>query len=180
MRNKRDLTTGKIIAKAAKLLEKEGQHGLSLHKLARSLKIKTPSLYNHISGYDDLMEELSIYGMNILKDKWNQEELEIETLMDLFLEFAQEYPELCKLTQSPPIKVSIKWNQQADSVAAIPIKLVGELSKNKDEVVHKVRFLRSFLYGFSDLLSEEGFQKEQSLKETYAFSKKRVLEVIID
>lgn len=178
MRKRRDLTTHKIIEKAAELLESEGRNGLSLHKLARSLRIKTPSLYNHISGYDDLMEELSVYGMKLLKDKWDMEDLNLETLMDLFLEFAQEYPELCKLTQSPPIRVSKKWNQQAHSVSIVPILLVSKYSKKEDEVIHKIRFLRSFLYGFSNLLVEEGFQKEESLRETYAFSKERILKAI--
>ena len=180
MRKKRDLSTEKIIYQAAKLLEVEGREGLSLHKLARSLKIKTPSLYNHISSYDDLMEELSIYGMKILMNKWSQRDIDLETLMDLFLEFASEHPVLCKLTQSPPIKVSTKWNQQADNVAQIPIQVIGQLSKNQDEVVHKVRFLRSFLYGFSYLLLEEGFQKEDSLKETYIYAKKGILRLIKD
>lgn len=59
-----------IISKAVELVNKVGIEHITLKMLADNLGVKSPSLYNHINGLDDLKEQLMIYG-------WKQTEQRI-------------------------------------------------------------------------------------------------------
>lgn len=64
-----NISRERIIETAANLSNKAGLENLSLKMIAEELKIKSPSLYNHVSSLDDIKKQLMLYG-------WKQ----IETL----------------------------------------------------------------------------------------------------
>ena len=65
---KRGLDKVSVIAAAAELANENGLDGLSLKDLAKHLDIRSPSLYNHISGLDELKREIMLYGWEQLGD----------------------------------------------------------------------------------------------------------------
>ena len=67
-----NISRERIIETAANLSNKAGLENLSLKMIAEELKIKSPSLYNHVSSLDDIKKQLMLYG-------WKQiEKLTIE------------------------------------------------------------------------------------------------------
>lgn len=53
---RRRLTPEAIVSKALRLADEEGFEALSMRKLAGSLGVTAMSLYNHVSGKDDLLD----------------------------------------------------------------------------------------------------------------------------
>lgn len=53
------LTSDKVVAAAADIADRKGLEGLSLSVLADTLGVRVPSLYKHVSGYDDLLRRLA-------------------------------------------------------------------------------------------------------------------------
>ena len=67
-----NISRERIIETAANLSNKAGLENLSLKMIAEELKIKSPSLYNHVSSLDVIKKQLMLYG-------WKQiEKLTIE------------------------------------------------------------------------------------------------------
>lgn len=52
-----------VIRAAAELADAQGLSGVSLKSVAEKLHIRTPSLYNHISGLEELLRETAHQGM---------------------------------------------------------------------------------------------------------------------
>src|SRR3990172_1685194 len=65
--------TKQIVVKAAvDMINREGRETLSLNRLADSLGIRTPSLYNHVDGLPGLMRELSILNARTLAERLSE------------------------------------------------------------------------------------------------------------
>ncbi|MCY8160167.1 TetR family transcriptional regulator, partial [Bacillus licheniformis] len=52
-----------VLEAAAALADEEGIHEVTLASLSKRLNVKSPSLYNHIKGLNDLRKELALYGL---------------------------------------------------------------------------------------------------------------------
>ena len=63
------MTETRIIEVAIEIINQEGFANLSLKKVSKKLKIKSPSLYNHISNLEDLKNKISLYGWKQLEEK---------------------------------------------------------------------------------------------------------------
>ena len=74
-----NISRERIIETAANLSNKAGLENLSLKMIAEELKIKSPSLYNHVSSLDDIIIKESlqrcfgITNMKVLKKKMQPE-----------------------------------------------------------------------------------------------------------
>ena len=56
-----------ILEVAAKMADNKGIANVSLKSLAEELGVKSPSLYKHISGLEELNQELMLYGWKALE-----------------------------------------------------------------------------------------------------------------
>ena len=56
------LDANMVIHRAAQLVNEVGLENITLKMLADDLGVKSPSLYNHIGGLEDLKMQLMIYG----------------------------------------------------------------------------------------------------------------------
>ena len=63
------MTETRIIEVTIEIINQEGFANLSLKKVAKKLKIKSPSLYNRISNLEDLKNKISLYGWKQLEEK---------------------------------------------------------------------------------------------------------------
>ena len=57
---KKGLTRDLIIDTALRMTEEKGPFACSMRELADALDVKAASLYNHISGMDDLMSQVGL------------------------------------------------------------------------------------------------------------------------
>lgn len=66
---KTGLNENLIIKRAAELANEAGIEKVSLKLLAEDLQVKSPSLYNYVSGLDDLREKIMLYGWKQMEEK---------------------------------------------------------------------------------------------------------------
>ena len=90
-------TRDKILREAEKLISAQGVYGFNLKAIAEKLSIRTPSIYKHFPGKDDIVIELSrkfIVGLSN-QFRLNTEQEPNTNLMDglsKFVEFNINHP----------------------------------------------------------------------------------------
>src|SRR5512142_1960100 len=62
------LSGGEVVAAAAGLADEIGYAGLTMGLLAERLGVRTPSLYKHVGGLDDLQHKLATLAMTEVGD----------------------------------------------------------------------------------------------------------------
>ena len=70
-----------ILETAGKIADTKGISSLTLKALAEELGVKSPSLYKHISGLDELNKELMLYGWKSLEKEINNQQKTINDMI---------------------------------------------------------------------------------------------------
>lgn len=109
-----------IAEEALRLVEEEGVEGLTTRKLAKRLGVEGPSLYNHISGRDDLLDEMH----GIIDEHVDASALDHEDWRVGLTAFARSYrrafdvrPELVATIASRPVRHSVALRAYDDMFA---------------------------------------------------------------
>lgn len=179
---KKGLDKVSVIAAAAELANENGLDGLSLKDLAKHLEIRSPSLYNHISGLDELKREIMLYG-------WEQ-------LGDALLNAAEEHSgydaikAMCRAfyryaAENKGVFGAMLWyNKYTDessmnATAAMfsqLYKTLGDAGISREMSEHLIRTLRGFLEGFSLLVNNGAFGHPADIDESFELS----LDVLVE
>ncbi len=67
--SKNNISDALIVETSARISNKVGLDNLSLKRIADELNIKSPSLYNHISGLEEIKIQLMFYGWKQMEEK---------------------------------------------------------------------------------------------------------------
>lgn len=179
---KNSITTEIIIETAAKLSNRTGLDSLSLKDIAEELNIKSPSLYNHVSGLDEIKEKLMIYGWKQVEDKMIDSVIgyagyeALENMCYSFYEYAKEN----KGVFSAMLwynKFETTENKNATTrLFDMMFKILRPLEISDDKINHIIRTLRSFLEGFALLVNNNAFGNPISIDDSFKFS----LEIILN
>jgi AcrR family transcriptional regulator len=148
------LTEEIIVKEAVKIVAENGINGLYLRDLAQRLGVKTPALYNHISGIDELKSSIGAYARKALNDKL-REATDGKSREDAFIaatyvyrDFARNEPGLYSAVSHIPVSAD-----EDPSVRGLaPLReLIGSFNISEDDKVHFIRALRAALHGFVSL-----------------------------
>lgn len=152
-----------IISKAVELVNKVGIEHITLKMLADNLGVKSPSLYNHINGLDDLKEQLMIYG-------WKQTEQRIlHTVIGMsgydairamcyaFYDYATENPGVFDVMLWYNKFQSDEMEMATSELLSIIFKITKSLNLPDDYCFHLIRTFRGFLEGFFLLVNNGSF-----------------------
>ena len=153
-----NISRERIIETAANLSNKAGLENLSLKMIAEELKIKSPSLYNHVSSLDDIKKQLMLYG-------WKQ----IETLTIEAAVGVTGYEALKNMCYA-------FYKNATRKLFEMIFKVMKTVNISDENINHIIRTLRSFLEGFSLLVNNNAFGNPVSIKESFDLS----LEIIIN
>lgn len=166
----------KVIIKAAQIADEKGLSNLSLKVLAQELGIKSPSLYKHISGIEELHTELMIYG-------WKQLELAIidqvmgkakdeavHAMCDAYYYFAMEHPGVYESMQWYNRYSSEKNKNATDGIYKITGKIFEPYYLTKEQRMHLVRTFRGFLQGYLTIAIHNGFGATAPVKDSFDVS----------
>lgn len=167
-----------VIFRAAQLANEIGIENITLKILANDLNIQPPSIYNHISGLDNLKKELMIYG-------WRQMEEQIveavagisgydaiEVICHTFLKYA---------TTNPGVFNAMLWynkfeNDEAQNATtklfSVVFKIFSSLGISQENSDHLIRTFRSFLEGFALLVNNNAFGNPISINDSFELSLK--------
>ena len=62
----------KIVETAAEIADANGVQEVTLASLAQTLGVRSPSLYNHVKGLQDVRKNLGIYGIKSCITDWKK------------------------------------------------------------------------------------------------------------
>jgi len=180
---KRVLDRAVVIEAALELVERKGVEGLRMDALARRLRIKPPSLYNHVKGRDDLLRATATAGWRRLVDtlgespRFQDPRSYLRDVAHRYRDFARARPGLYRLMSSVSLQTGRSGEPsparalfESFAVAMQPLAIEG------DEAVHLIRALRSAVHGFMGLEAEQQFQLGAPPEESFD----RMIDALLD
>lgn len=156
------LTSDSVVEAAIELVDREGVAGLSLGELARGLKVRTPSLYNHVDGLPGLHRELRMRGTGVLAARLDAAvgsmsgRAAFVALCGALREFGRDHPGLSAI-----LRPSAHAGEPEAEARAAAEQLLGRyttvlagLGLEGEEALHATRAVRSAIDGF--VMLEQG------------------------
>jgi AcrR family transcriptional regulator len=152
----------KVTEAAASILDRDGPGSLSIAKVAAELGVKSPSLYNHVAGLDDLIRSVTLLGINQLAEMCRTATMgragsdALRGVAQAIRSYATEHPGVYPLTQiARPDDEEIS---AAGARAVEPaVAVLTSFGLEGDDLIHAARALRSAVHGFVMLDSTGGF-----------------------
>lgn len=143
-----------VVNTAVKIIEKNGYENFSMRLLADMLGIKTASLYNHVSGMEELYTDIALYALQLQKRmqlesiEGRQKDDAVYALADSYRRFAKEHWELYKVIMRIP-KVPNAIPEEAAAQIIEPImQVLSYYDIEEPARIHWQRVLRSIMHGF--------------------------------
>ncbi len=171
-----------VIDKAIHRINMSGIENLSLKTLAEDLGVKSPSLYNYVSGIDDLKEQIMLYGWKELDDRMVEAVIgltgydAVRAMCRAFHEFAVE--------NQGVFSAMLWYNQFKDAqnmeatskMFSVFFRVTEALNISRENCFHMVRMFRGFLEGFSLLENNHAFGNALPVDNSFEIS----LDVLIE
>lgn len=171
-RPKVGLDLASILKEAGILADQHGIEEVTLANLAKRLKIRPPSLYNHFGGLPDLRRKLAIYGLEMLYAELSQAATRasvndvILEVSKAYISFARKHPGIYEATLLAPNPEDVNVQLAGEKIVDLVVRVLKTFDLNKDNTLHAVRGLRSILHGFSALEQRGGFKMSLDLDES--------------
>lgn len=165
---RRSLNLNMILAAAAELAEEKGLENVSLLQVAEKLGVKSPSLYNHLSGWKELSQGIARLAITKLEaairnaavGRSNDDAL--HSIAREYRMFAKENPELYKAILRFPDCSDDGIQEAGHAVVRILYQVMEPYCLGRTETIHFVRGFRSVLHGFVSLEEAGFFQSSET------------------
>jgi AcrR family transcriptional regulator len=173
---KAGLDEAQVLRAAAQIVDVEGQDALTLAALARRLGVRTPSLYNHITGMAGLRRDLALLSTRQLCTRLARATIgkttddAILALAEAFRSYIREHAGLYSLTvkasrlQEP---ADLALAAAEDEVVQIVMAVLASYGLHGQTAIHAVRGLRSLVHGFATLENAGGFGLPLDTEESF-------------
>lgn len=159
---------------AAALVDANGLEQLTLARLAEQLGVRTPSLYNHISGLEGLRRDLALYGLQQMIKRLARAAIgkagdeAIMDVADAYRAFAKEHPGVYDAALLRPPDPGDKELQAAgQELVDIVLAILTPYGLDGAEALHATRGLRSAVHGFVTLEAAGAFGLPLDLDESF-------------
>jgi AcrR family transcriptional regulator len=176
------LSATAVVAAAADLADADGPGALTLAGVAAHLGVRTPSLYNHVAGLDDLHRRLALLVMTELADRLRSAAVglagpdAVRALLRAARDYALAHPGRYGFVARAPGTVDnpaagasdTELAQAAGQVVDVFLAGLRAYGLTGDQAVHAVRALRSAVHGFVMLETGGGFGLPQDLDDSFA------------
>jgi AcrR family transcriptional regulator len=181
---KAGLDKAAVVQSAARLVNAEGIESLSLHRLARELKVQTPSLYNHIDGLPGLTRELALLNTVRLGDSLQAAAVgvagpqAVRALAHAYRSYIHANPGLYAMSLRASRNLGApdpELSAAEDRVVRVGLKAIASFNLSETDAIHAVRGLRSVVHGFAMLELAGGFGLPLDCDESF----RRLLEIFI-
>ncbi len=173
---KSKLTKESVIVAAATLADEQGGDALTLKNLAVKLHIKSPSLYKHINGLDDLRSAVMLYGWKILTKELTQAAVgragddALRSIFYAYRTFALSHKGLFEVMQWYNMHLSDSHLDATADIVSVLFRVLDAYSLTEKEKVHTVRMCRGFLQGYVTTEGHGGFGTPNPTEESFEFA----------
>ncbi len=157
------LTTERVVVAAADLADRDGLEALTLAAVADHVGVRTPSLYNHVGGLDDLHRRLTLHSLELLEGTLREAvvgrsgDAAVRALGTAYRWFGAAHPGLYPTVVPSAHGDEPEIRRVADRMMGTVRTVLGAYGLSGDEAVHAARTLRSALHGFVSLEQTGGF-----------------------
>ncbi len=165
------LDTDAVVAAAAEMADTGGLDTLRLGDLAQRLGVRTPSLYAHIDGLDDLHRRLAARGAGELYERIATAAAgraggdALHAVAAAYRSYAVEHPGLYAALQRGG---DIAEAPEGERLVKLVVVVLAGYGFEGDRAVHAARAVRAALHGFVGLETGGGFGLPLALDESYA------------
>lgn len=167
------LTGEAVVDAAATLADAEGLDAVTLAAIAASVGVRTPSLYNHVSGLDDVRRRLALRGTRELAEALRSaaigragEDALVATAR-AYREYARRHPGRYAALQRAPDPADEELAAAAGAAVEVLLAILRGYALEGDEAIHAARAVRSALHGFVSLEAVGGFGLPVGLDESF-------------
>lgn len=143
-----------VVKAAIKLIEEKGCENFSMRLLADVLGIKTASLYNHVSGMEELYTGVAMFSLRLQKQflvesiKGRQKDEAVYALADAYRRFAREHWELYRVIMGIPKVPNTVLKEAAAQIIDLIMQVLSGFTIDDTGRMHWQRILRSIMHGF--------------------------------
>lgn len=175
-----------ILKTAANMADTNGIASVTLKALAEELGIKSPSLYKHISGLDELNKELMLYGWKALEQDIIKASIgkakddAIIAICWTYRNYVILHPGLYEAMQWYNMYQSEEHLNATEGIISVIFQVLDAYNLTEEQKVHIVRMLRGFLQGFLTIESHGGYGNPQPIDDSFNFALKTILNGIRD
>lgn len=170
------LSKNLVITRAAQIVNKIGLEQITLKMLADDLGIKSPSLYNHINGLDDLKKQLMIFGWKQMQEQITQSVIGVtgydalKAMCYAFYDYATENPGVFNVMLWYNKFKNDEMAEATSGLLSIIFKVVASLKLPEEYGFHLIRTFRGFLEGFSLLVNNGSFGHSLPIRDSFELS----------
>lgn len=166
-----------IIKEAKVLIAENGLSAFSLHVLASNLKVKTASLYSHISGLDEVIE-LASKEILLEYQKVLAKSVEGKSRKDALLSlanaerrYAKKNPHFYSLIMNLELSESKELKKSASCITVPVMSVLDTFNLSQIQKTNAERAFRSVVYGFISQEKHGYFSHfKGSKEESFAFA----------
>lgn len=173
MQSRQGLNRERIVRVAADLYDEAGGQEVPLKAVAAKLGVRPPSLYNHIAGQDELLQDLAVYGVRELERVMSRAAIgksgddAVMAVACSYRAFAHEHPGLYPLTLRAPSPDDQPLQSASADVLQVLHLVLAEYRLSETEEVNAIRALRSLVHGFVSLELSGGFGMPGDIDESF-------------
>ncbi len=147
----------RLLKEATALVNRRGLDGLSMSDLAQALNVRTPSLYSHVAGLEDVKRLLALHGLAELNAAAMRVTIgksgpdAVRALLHGYRDFAEKNPGLYAATVPTPPRADRAWSGAVDLLMSTFLSALQRYNLRGPDAVHALRGLRSLVHGFVSL-----------------------------
>jgi AcrR family transcriptional regulator len=159
-----------VVAAAASIADADGLEAVTLARLAAQLGVRTPSLYSHVGGLDDLRRRLAARGARELADAMLQAAAgraagdALRAVAAAYREYARAHPGSYAAAQR---SADVRDDANAARAVRVVTAILAGYGLEGDEAIHATRAVRAALHGFAALEGGGGFGIALAVDETF-------------
>jgi AcrR family transcriptional regulator len=152
-----------ILQAATEIADTYGIDAVTLASLAKKLKIRPPSLYNHVDGLHGLRKKLAIHGFKELHSFLQFSIIRrsgddaVRALGEAYLAFVRAHPGLYEATLRVPDPLDPDVQRAGSEIVDLTVRVLKAYGLENEAALHTVRGLRSIFHGFASLEQRGGF-----------------------
>jgi AcrR family transcriptional regulator len=170
-----DTAQTRLLKEATVLVNQRGLEELSMSELAQALNVRTPTLYSHVAGLDDLKRLLALHGLAELDRTMARATIgisgpdAIRAVLNAYREFVEKNPGLYAATVPTPPRSDREWSAAVDRLMDTLLACLQYYDLRGAEQVHALRGLRSLVHGFVSLESSGALKHPVNRNDSFAW-----------
>jgi AcrR family transcriptional regulator len=167
------LDEASVLRAAAAIVDREGWEALTLARLASDLDVRTPSLYNHVTGLEGVRSGLATMGARELRDRLARAVIgksgdeAVFALAEAYRRFSREHPGLYAASLRAPRTDEPEYERVSAEILLVVHAVLARYRLDDVAEVHAIRALRSMLHGFISLELAGGFGMPVNIEESF-------------